>query len=60
MAARPGAGVLVLVELMVPEKEAAERLGKSVHAVKFLLHRAYRKLGVPNRTSLSLLLRGDA
>jgi DNA-binding CsgD family transcriptional regulator len=41
-------------------QEAAERLGKSVHAVKFLLHRAYRKLGVPNRTSLSLLLRGDA
>jgi DNA-binding CsgD family transcriptional regulator len=41
-------------------QEAADRLGKSVHAVKFLLHRAYQKLGVPNRTSLSLLLRGDA
>jgi DNA-binding CsgD family transcriptional regulator len=38
-------------------EEAAERLGKSVHAVKFLLHRTYQKLGVPNRARLSLLLR---
>jgi DNA-binding CsgD family transcriptional regulator len=39
-------------------EEAAERLGKTVHAVKFLLHRTYHKLGVSNRARLSLLLRG--
>jgi DNA-binding CsgD family transcriptional regulator len=40
--------------------EAADRLGKSIHAVKFLLHRVYRKLQVHNRTSLSRLLDGRA
>lgn len=41
-------------------EEAAERLGKTIHAVKFLLHRTYQKLGVPNRSRLSLLLRGQS
>jgi DNA-binding CsgD family transcriptional regulator len=35
--------------------EAAERLGKTIHAVKFQLHRIYRKLGVANRSRLALL-----
>jgi DNA-binding CsgD family transcriptional regulator len=41
-------------------EEAAERLGKTVHAVKFLLHRIYGKLDVENRVKLSLLLAGSA
>ena len=40
--------------------EVARRLNVTVHAVKFLLHRAYQKLGTPNRSRLSLLLRGRA
>jgi DNA-binding CsgD family transcriptional regulator len=38
-------------------QEIAERLGKSVHAVKFLLHRIYEKSGVPNRAALVAVLR---
>jgi DNA-binding NarL/FixJ family response regulator len=38
-------------------QEAAERLGKTLHAVKFLLHRTYRKLGISNRARLGLMLR---
>ena len=33
-------------------QEIAERLGKSVDAVKFLLHRIYQKTGVPSRAAL--------
>ena len=40
-------------------QEAAERLGKTVHAVKFLLHRTYRKLGIANRGRLGLMVRRD-
>ena len=38
-------------------QEIADRLGKSVHAVKFLLHRIYEKSGVPNRAALVAVLR---
>jgi DNA-binding CsgD family transcriptional regulator len=37
-------------------EEVAEALGKSIHAVKFLLHRIYTKLAVPNRSRLSLMV----
>jgi DNA-binding CsgD family transcriptional regulator len=36
--------------------ETAEQLGKTIHAVKFLLHRAYAKLGISNRVQLSVLI----
>jgi DNA-binding CsgD family transcriptional regulator len=38
-------------------KEIAERLGKTVDAVKFLLHSVYRRSGIPNRTRLVALVR---
>ncbi len=38
-------------------KDIAGRLGKTVDAVKFLLHSVYRKSGIPNRTRLVALLR---
>jgi DNA-binding CsgD family transcriptional regulator len=50
--------VALVVSEGVSNAEAAERLGKTVHAVKFLLHRIYDKLGVTNRTRLVLLLHG--
>ena len=40
-------------------QEIADGLGKSVHAVKFLLHRIYRKADVPNRARLIAMLRGE-
>jgi DNA-binding CsgD family transcriptional regulator len=52
--------VAVIVARGVSNDEAAERLGKTIHAVKFLLHRVYRKLRVPNRARLALLLRPHA
>ncbi|HEX7085760.1 MAG TPA: helix-turn-helix transcriptional regulator [Vicinamibacterales bacterium] len=33
-------------------QEIADRLGKSVHAVKFLLHSIYARTGLGNRTQL--------
>ena len=33
-------------------QEIADRLGKSVHAVKFLLHRIYQKTDIPSRAAL--------
>jgi DNA-binding NarL/FixJ family response regulator len=51
------ARVAIAVAEGCSNEEAAERLGKTVHAVKFLLHRIYQKLGIPNRTRLSVLLR---
>jgi DNA-binding CsgD family transcriptional regulator len=41
----------------VSNQEIADRLGKSVAAVKFLLHRVYRKTGVANRAALVSMLR---
>jgi DNA-binding CsgD family transcriptional regulator len=38
-------------------QEIADRLGKSIHAVKFLLHKIYEKTGVPNRAALVAVLR---
>ena len=38
-------------------QDIADRLGKTVDAVKFLLHRIYQKTGVPNRAALVAVLR---
>jgi DNA-binding CsgD family transcriptional regulator len=38
-------------------QEIADRLGRSVHAVKFLLYKIYEKTGVPNRAALVAVLR---
>ena len=38
-------------------QEIADQLGKSVVAVKFLLHRIYEKTGVPSRAALVAVLR---
>lgn len=38
-------------------QEIADQLGKTVDAVKFLLHRIYQKTGLPNRTALVAVLR---
>jgi DNA-binding CsgD family transcriptional regulator len=39
-------------------QEIADELGKSVSAVKFLLHRIFQKTGIPNRAALVAALRG--
>lgn len=44
----------------VSNQEIADRLGKSVPAVKFLLHRVYQKTGVANRAALVSMLRTGA
>jgi DNA-binding CsgD family transcriptional regulator len=41
-------------------QEIADRLGKSVHAVKFLLHRIYRKTGVSSRAALVAIMGSPA
>lgn len=46
---------LVLAEGLT-NQEIADRVGKSLHAVKFLLHRIYQKTGVPNRAALVAIL----
>jgi DNA-binding CsgD family transcriptional regulator len=38
-------------------QEIADRLGKTVDAVKFLLHRIYEKTGIPSRAALVAVLR---
>lgn len=38
-------------------QEIADRLGKTVHAVKFLLHRIYQRTGLPGRSALVAVLR---
>ena len=38
-------------------QEIADQLGKSTHAVKFLLHRIYEKSGIPSRAALVAVLR---
>ena len=50
---------LILAEGL-SNQEIADRLGKTVHAVKFLLHRIYRKTNVPSRARLIALLRGQS
>lgn len=42
--------MLAVAALGLTNREAAVRLGVSVHAVKFHLAAIYRKLGVVNRT----------
>lgn len=37
-------------------QEIADRLGKSVHAVKFLLHSIYARTGISNRTQLVVVM----
>lgn len=46
--------VALVVAQGLSNEETAERLGKTVAAVKFLLHRVYKKLGVANRAKLAL------
>jgi DNA-binding CsgD family transcriptional regulator len=41
----------------VSNQEIADRLAKSVDAVKFLVHRIYKKTGVPSRAALVAALR---
>ena len=40
-------------------QEIADRLGKTVPAVKFLLHRIYQKTGIPSRAALVAVLRAQ-
>lgn len=40
-------------------QEIADRLGKTVSAVKFLLHKIYERTEVPNRAALVAVLRGN-
>ncbi|HEX6322925.1 MAG TPA: helix-turn-helix transcriptional regulator [Vicinamibacterales bacterium] len=40
-------------------QEIADRLGKTIHAVKFLLHRIYHKTGIANRVGLVARLRSE-
>ena len=41
-------------------QEIADQLGKTVDAVKFLLHRIYQKTGIPSRAALVAVLRAGA
>jgi DNA-binding CsgD family transcriptional regulator len=51
--------VLQMTALGLTNGQMAERLGVTVHAVKFHLASIYRKLGVANRTEAAVLyLRG--
>lgn len=49
--------VAIVVADGLSNQEIADQLGKTVHAVKFLLHRVYQKTGVPNRAALVAVLR---
>ena len=49
--------VAIIIAGGFSNQEIAERLGKTVHAVKFLLHRIYEKTGATNRAALVALLR---
>jgi two-component system, NarL family, nitrate/nitrite response regulator NarL len=48
--------VLRLVTNGCKNSEIGDRLGLSIHAVKFHLASAYRKLGVANRTEAAVVL----
>jgi DNA-binding CsgD family transcriptional regulator len=51
--------VLQMTALGLTNGQIAERLGVTVHAIKFHLASIYRKLGVANRTEAAVLyLRG--
>ena len=53
--------VLQLASSGLTNREVADRLGVTVHAVKFHLAAVYRKLGVGNRTAAAVVyLREDA
>ena len=56
MTAAERAVAMVLVDGL-SNQEVADQLGKSVQAVKFLLHRIYLKTGVSNRAALVAALR---
>jgi DNA-binding NarL/FixJ family response regulator len=47
--------VLELASSGLTNREVAARLGVTVHAVKFHLAAAYKKLGVGNRTAAAVL-----
>jgi DNA-binding NarL/FixJ family response regulator len=46
--------VLEMVAAGLTNPQTAERLGVSVHAIKFHLTSIYRKLGVSNRTEAAI------
>ena len=56
MTAAERAVAIVLLDGL-SNQEIADQLGKSVPAVKFLLHSIYSKSGVSNRASLVAVLR---
>jgi DNA-binding CsgD family transcriptional regulator len=56
MTAAEGAAALALADGL-SNQEVADELGKSVQAVKFLLHRIYEKTGLANRAALVAALR---
>ena len=49
--------VAIIIAGGFSNQEIAERPGKTLHAVKFLLHRIYEKTGATNRAALVALLR---
>jgi LuxR family maltose regulon positive regulatory protein len=51
--------VLELTSLGMTNAKTAERLGVTVHAIKFHLAAIYRKLGVTNRTEAVVRLLGE-
>ena len=48
--------VLEMISGGLTNPQAAERLGVTVHAIKFHLASVYRKLGVTNRTEAAVAL----
>jgi DNA-binding NarL/FixJ family response regulator len=52
--------VLEMASLGLRNAEIAERLGLSVHAIKFHLAAVYKKLGVTNRTEAVVAYIGGA
>jgi DNA-binding CsgD family transcriptional regulator len=51
--------VLALTSAGLTNQEAAEKLGLTVHAIKFHLAAIYRKLGVGNRTAAAAAYLSD-
>jgi DNA-binding CsgD family transcriptional regulator len=50
-------GVATVLADGFSNQEIADHIGKSVHAVKFLLHSIYEKTGIPSRAALVAVLR---